>query len=65
MLKGVDEMGILKALKESETKRFLKYAEKKVKKIENLSEQMKVVYGKNLKNLRSKVLGNDYSYRIH
>jgi len=32
---------------------------------ENLSEQMKVVYGKNLKNLRDKVLGTNYLYRIH
>lgn len=32
---------------------------------ENLSEQMKVVYGKNLKGLRDKILGTKYSYRIH
>ena len=32
---------------------------------ENLSEPMKIVYGKNLKNLRAKVLGSDYAYRIH
>ena len=32
---------------------------------ENLSEQMKVVYGKNLKNLREKVLGINSVYRIH
>ena len=31
---------------------------------ENLSEQMKVVYGKNLKNLREKVLGINSVYRI-
>lgn len=43
-------MGILKALKESETKRFLKYAEKKVKKIENLSEQMKSLSDETLKS---------------
>lgn len=32
---------------------------------ENLSEQMKVVYGKNLKGLRDKVLGVNYPYLIH
>lgn len=32
---------------------------------ENLSEQMKVVYGKGLKKLREKVLGSNYLYRIH
>lgn len=32
---------------------------------ETLSEQVKAVYGKNLKNLRAKVLGSDYEYRIH
>lgn len=32
---------------------------------ENLSEQIKIVYGKNLKKLRDKILGNDYIYRIH
>lgn len=32
---------------------------------ENLSEQMKVVYGKNLKTLRNKVLGTHSPYRIH
>ena len=32
---------------------------------ENLSEQMKVVYGKNLKGLRDKVLGANYPYLIH
>lgn len=32
---------------------------------ENLSEQMKVVYGKNLKSLRDKVLGVNSTYRIH
>lgn len=31
----------------------------------NLSEQMKVVYGKNLKGLRDKILGPNYTYRIH
>lgn len=31
----------------------------------NLSEQMKVVYGKNLKGLRDKILGTKYTYRIH
>lgn len=32
---------------------------------ENLSEQMKIVYGKGLKKLRDKILGSDYLYRIH
>lgn len=32
---------------------------------ENLSEQMKVVYGKNLKTLRDKILGAHSPYRIH
>lgn len=32
---------------------------------ENLSEQMKIVYGKNMKKLRDKILGSDYLYRIH
>lgn len=32
---------------------------------ENLSEQMKVVYGKNLKSLRDKILGNNFLFRIH
>ncbi len=32
---------------------------------ENLSEQMKIVYGKNLKSLRDKVLGTHSPYRIH
>lgn len=32
---------------------------------EHLSEQLKVVYGKNLKTLRDKVLGVNYAYRIH
>lgn len=32
---------------------------------ENLSEQMKVVYGKNMKKLRDKVLGTNYPYLIH
>lgn len=32
---------------------------------ENLSEQMKLVYGKNMKKLRDKVLGTSYSYLIH
>lgn len=32
---------------------------------ENLSEQMKVVYGKNMKKLRDKVLGTSYPYLIH
>lgn len=32
---------------------------------ENLSEQLKVVYGKNMKKLRDKVLGTDYAFRIH
>lgn len=32
---------------------------------ENLSEQMKVVYGKNLKTLRDKVLGTNSPFRIH
>jgi len=31
----------------------------------NLSEQLKVVYGKNLKNLRDKVIGSHSLYRIH
>lgn len=31
----------------------------------NLSEQMRTVYGKNLKGLWSKILGNNYTYRIH
>lgn len=31
----------------------------------NLSEQMKIVYGKNLKGLRDKILGTTYTYRIH
>lgn len=31
----------------------------------NLAEQMKVVYGKNLKALREKVLGSNSTYRIH
>jgi len=31
----------------------------------NLSEQMKVTYGKNLKTLRDKVLGSNSLYRIH
>lgn len=31
----------------------------------NLSEQMKVVYGKNLKGLREKILGTNHTYRIH
>lgn len=31
----------------------------------NLSEQMKVVYGKNLKGLREKILGTKYTFRIH
>lgn len=32
---------------------------------QNLSEQMKIVYGKNMKSLRDKVLGTKYSYLIH
>jgi len=32
---------------------------------EHLPEQIKVVYGKNMKKLRDKVLGSDYAYRIH
>lgn len=32
---------------------------------ENLSEQMKIVYGKNMKKLRDKILGSNYSFRIH
>lgn len=32
---------------------------------QNLSEQMKIVYGKNLKGLRDKILGASYSFRIH
>jgi sugar-specific transcriptional regulator TrmB len=32
---------------------------------ENLSEQIKVVYGKNMKKLRDKILGTDYAFRIH
>lgn len=32
---------------------------------QNLSEQMKVVYGKNLKGLRDRILGTKYTYRIH
>lgn len=32
---------------------------------QNLSAQMKVVYGKNLKGLRDKILGTGYTYRIH
>lgn len=32
---------------------------------ENLSEQMKVVYGKGMKKLREKILGSEYLYRIH
>ena len=32
---------------------------------ENLSEQMKVVYGKNMKKLRDKVLGTNHPYLIH
>lgn len=32
---------------------------------EHLSEQMKIVYGKNLKTLRDKVLGVNQPYRIH
>jgi sugar-specific transcriptional regulator TrmB len=32
---------------------------------ENLSEQMKVVYGKNMKKLRDKILGINSPYRIH
>lgn len=32
---------------------------------QNLSEQMKIVYGKNLKGLRDKILGSKYTYRIH
>lgn len=31
----------------------------------HLSEQMKVVYGKNLKGLRDKILGANHSFRIH
>lgn len=31
----------------------------------NLSDQLKVVYGKNLKNLRDKILGANSVYRIH
>jgi HTH-type transcriptional regulator, sugar sensing transcriptional regulator len=31
----------------------------------NLSEQMKFVYGKNLKGLRDKILGASYTFRIH
>lgn len=31
----------------------------------NLSEQMKIVYGKNLKGLRDKILGASYTFRIH
>lgn len=31
----------------------------------NLSEQMKVVYGKNLKGLRDKILGDNHTYWIH
>ena len=42
-------MGILKKLKESETKRFLKNAEKKVKKIEGLSAEMKTLSDTQLK----------------
>lgn len=37
------EMGIMKLLKESETKRFLKKAQKKVEKIEKLAPEMKVL----------------------
>lgn len=32
---------------------------------ETLSDQIKVVYGKNLKSLREKILGTEHSYRIH
>lgn len=32
---------------------------------EHLSEQMKIVYGKNMKKLREKILGSEYLYRIH
>lgn len=32
---------------------------------ENLSDQMRVVYGKNLKNLKDKVLGANSVYKIH
>lgn len=32
---------------------------------ENLSEQMKMVYGKNMKKLRDKILGTGSNYRIH
>jgi len=32
---------------------------------ENLPEQIKIVYGKNMKKLRDKVLGIDYTYGIH
>lgn len=31
----------------------------------NLSQEMKIVYGKGLKTLRDKVLGTDHLYRIH
>jgi hypothetical protein len=31
----------------------------------NLSEQLKVVYGKNLKKLREKILGNEAFFNIH
>lgn len=42
-------MGILKMLKESETKRLLKYADKKVKKIEGLAGEMKSLSDEGLK----------------
>lgn len=32
---------------------------------DTLSEQIKVVYGKNMKKLRDKILGSNYSFRIH
>ena len=32
---------------------------------ENLVEQMKYIYGKGLKRLKDKVLGNNTKYRIH
>jgi len=32
---------------------------------ENFSEQIKVLYGKNMKKLRDKILGSDYLYRLH
>lgn len=47
--KGVDKMGLMKVLKESETKRFLKTAERQVKKIEALAETMRGLSDEQLK----------------